>query len=1051
MVMKKNYFAFVCAICALTLFSCQKEDNTPEEEAPVVPAEEEVIPEGYTQLTLSAVSDETKTTLDGTAVKWAAGDQIKVYCSDESAYDFELVGEGGSATGDFTGLVPSGKTALYAVYPKDLYSSVSSSTVNVTIPAAQEGTFGKGNIAVAKVDGEHNMAFKNVNAFVGFTVGADITKVVVSSVGGEDLSGTLAVDCSGENPAAGALSDGGPSITVTFPVSTGGTYYVAIAPGITHSKGLLLTWYNGTTVTGTYWLNKAIATVANNVYNMGDVSATGEYYVTVDGGTSVKNGMSWATAWSASQFWSKIHPGGTDAQMDNAKLANINGATFHFAAGTYKWGADAAININDGTFGTVSFTIKGGYNASTGARDIVNNVTTFTGDEDGDGTGDHRILSLAGDMNVEFDGVNFVKGLVAGNGGGVKISAGDWAFTDCSFSNNSALNGGAIYIDGGTIALDGCTLSSNTATTTDDQFGGGAIFMRGGAVVTIEDSDFTSNSTTSCGGAISAWPDDGDPDTDDDDANSNSLIISNNCEFSANHASKWAGAILYKVKGSMTVSDSSFSENYADGDGGAIEADNSNATFSFTSVSFTGNHADGDNGGAMWASDGTYTLTNCNFVGNYSSPNSKDDNKGGGAIYVEKGNMTITGGVFGGDNVADGNTTTGGDGGAICLKNASIGLYLDGVSFKNNSASRVRVSSKYYHGYGGALYLASTKNSDWNSHKATFIKNCIFESCNAYYGGAISTHTGSLGFVRISGGSFTDCCSSDMGGAIYIRSSGGDNKEFEFVDNNNIGTVFQGNHSSEKNGGAVAIDEASTVRVFRASFNGNYARSGGAIYAKSTGNKLFIDESSFDANYITASYGCVMNIQNNYFVMHNSSVRGSYASPSQTDENGSWIDFDAIQGCTSISNCSIIGDASSSALVWACNGSWTNYFTNNIITSSASSTNSIYSDGSTLNLSYNHYYSASSFTDNGGNVSAVLSSNIDNLSWSNTGSPSYYWKWDGTFDSVAPSKTNKTAVTSRVTTASSAFMTWSGSDFNKDQRGTGRGDGDWWPGAYQSN
>lgn len=1029
MVMKKIYFAFICAICALALFSCQKEDNTPEE----------VIPDGYTQLTLSAVSDETKTTLDGTAVKWAAGDQIKVYCSDESAYDFELVGEGGSATGDFTGLVPSGKTALYAVYPKDLYSSVSSSTVNVTIPAAQEGTFGKGNIAVAKVDGEHNMAFKNVNAFVGFTVGADITKVVVSSVGGENLSGTLAVDCSGENPAAGVLSDGGSSITVTFPESTGGTYYVAIAPGITHSKGLLLTWYNGTTVTGTYWLNKAITTAANNVYDMETVSADGHYYVSVDG-AGKKNGMNVDNAWSASQFWSKLHPGGTDAAMDNAKLANINGATFHLAAGTYNWGPDAAINIDAGE--TISFTIKG------------ESGTIFTGDDDADGTGDHRILSLGGNMNVTFDRISFEKGIVDGDGGGVKISSGDWVFRDCSFSNNSALNGGAIYIDGGAIALNGCTLSSNTATTTVDQFGGGAIFMRGGAVVSIEDSDFTSNSTTSCGGAISAWPDDGDPDTDDDDANTNSLTISDNCAFSANHASKWAGAILYKVKGSMTVSDSSFSENYADGDGGAIEADNSNATFSFTSVSFTGNHADGDNGGAMWASDGTYTLTNCSFVGNYSSPKSKDDNKGGGAIYVEKGNMTITGGVFGGDKVEDGNTTTGGDGGAICLKNASIGLYLDGVSFKNNSASRVRVSSKYYHGYGGALYLASTKNGDWNSHKATFIKNCIFESCNAYYGGAISTHTGSLGFVRISGGSFTDCFSSDMGGAIYIRSSGGDNKEFEFVDNNNIGTVFQGNHSSDKNGGAVAIDEASTVRVFRASFNGNYARSGGAIYAKSTGNKLFIDESSFDANYITASYGCVMNIQNNYFVMHNSSVRGSYASPSQTDENGSWIDFDAIQGCTSISNCSIIGDASSSALVWACNGSWTNYFTNNIITSSSSTTKSIYSNGSPLNMSYNHYYSCdyesgTTITNDNG-VSECLSGSIDGLEWSNTDNSSYYWKWNGTFNSSTPDKTNKTDVTDRVNNACSAFINWSDTDFVMDQRRVGRGNGDWWPGAYQN-
>jgi predicted outer membrane repeat protein len=489
MVMKKNYFAFVCAICALTLFSCQKEDNAPEEEAPVVPAEEEVIPDGYTQLTLSAVSDETKTTLDGTAVKWAAGDQIKVYCSDASASDFELVGEGGSATGDFTGLVPSGKTALYAVYPKDLYSSVSSSTVNVTIPAAQEGTFGKGNIAVAKVDGEHNMAFKNVNAFVGFTVGADITKVVVSSVGAENLSGTLAVDCSGETPVAGALSDGGSSITVTFPASTGGTYYVAIAPGITHSKGLLLTWYNGTTVTGTYWLNKAITTAANNVYDMETVSADGYYYVSVDG-AGKKNGMNAANAWSASQFWSKLHPGGTDAAMDNAKLANINGATFHLAAGTYKWGADAAININESE--TISFTIKG------------ESGTIFTGDDDNDGTGDHRILSLGGNMNVTFDGISFVKGKVTDdNGGALNIaSSGTWLFKGCTFSDNEATkdsentHGGAIY-SAQSIEIEECTMSNNGAS-----YGACVAVSGNGKIAVVKGGTFQNNAAAGNGGAI---------------------------------------------------------------------------------------------------------------------------------------------------------------------------------------------------------------------------------------------------------------------------------------------------------------------------------------------------------------------------------------------------------------------------------------------------------------------------------------------------------------------------------------------------------------------
>ncbi len=607
--MKKIYFAFMCAVCALTLFSCQKEENVNEEES--------VVPAGYSRLTLSAVCDETKTTLDGTTVKWKAGNQIKVYCSDASASDFTLVGEGGNPTGDFSGFVPSGKTALYAVYPKDRYSSVSSTTVNVTIPASQEGTFGEGNIAVAKVDGEtHNMAFKNVNAFVGFTVPADITKVVVSSVGGENLSGTLAVDCSGENPVAGALSDGGSSITVTFPESTGGTYYVAIAPGINHTKGLLLTWYNGTTVTGTYWLNKAITTAANNVYDMETVSADGHYYVSVDG-AGKKNGMNVDNAWSASQFWSKLHPGGTDAAMDNAKLANINGATFHLAAGTYKWGADAAININESE--TIAFTIKG------------ESGTIFSGDDDGDDTGDHRILTLGGNMNVTFDGITFEDGYVDGNGGAVAIANGQWKFTGCAFSGNEASgNGGAIDLSGGSASIYKSAFNGNNAGVN-----GGAISVAEGAKVEIlkaaSNTQFISNIATGKGGALFIESKNGDLVMEHSTPNNRI----NYADFKRNHAA-YGGAVAVcgeSGKASRVFfsnctmgSDSSSDANYATTDGGAIYFEGE-CFVNVGNSTVRRNYATAKGGAISVAGWGKLQLYRSYFYRNYA--------KTGGVVYTE--------------------------------------------------------------------------------------------------------------------------------------------------------------------------------------------------------------------------------------------------------------------------------------------------------------------------------------------------------------------------------------------------------------------------------
>lgn len=829
----------ILAVCALALFSCQKENNGPEESP---------VPDGYVRMTLKAVSDETKTTVDGEGnVKWTEGDQIKVYFNKPEAVDFTLVGNGGSAYGDFTGDAPGEYTALYAVYPTARYSSVSSSTVYVTIPATQAAVFGQANIAVAKVDGETgHMAFKNVNAFVGFTVPKGANKVVVSSVGGENLSGTLAVDCSGDVPAVDALSSGGSSITVNFPNAEGGTYYVAVAPGVTHSKGLLLTWKNGDTVTGTYWLNKAVTTASGSIIDMKTVSTDGNYYVSVNG-DGKQNGMNAANAWSASQFWSKIHLNGTDEAKTNAKLANINGATFHLAEGTYNWGTGAEININESE--TISFTIQG------------DSGTIFTGNEE------HRILTIDGNMSITFDGITFTNGVASGEteedvkGGAVLVKAGSHSFIDCTFSGNSAQKGGAIDCLGtSVVSISGGLFSSNTAT-----HNGGAIAVEAGAKLTVD-------------------------------------------------------------------------------------------KYNESSTQFIGNSCD----------------------------------RYGGALDIESGS-------------------------------SSINNLINDAIFKGNHANN-----------GGAV----ATDGPIKSTTKVYFKDCSF-------GGSLSGEP--------------NYTSSNGGGAILTE---GDS----YV--NVVTSTFIGNYAKEQ-GGAICMKGWAYVDLLGDSFIGNHAKTGGVAYTEKTTKsknyypRLFIDECSFDANYITNHYGCVFNINGaDSFCMHNSSIRDAYnITVSAENEDGSWIDFTDIQEITSISNSSIIGDAAGSALIWACSGSWTNYFTNNIITSSSSSTESIHSEGPTLDFSYNHFYSysASSFTNNGGNVSEVLSGNIDGLSWSNTSSYSYYWKWNGTFGGNAPTKTGESNVQSRVNTASKDFINlfeagkaWSSTSFANDQRRVGRGDDNWWPGAYQN-
>ncbi len=560
------------AACVLALFSCQKEQNVPEGDG--------VVPKGYTKLTLKAVSDVTKTTLDGTSVKWASEDKIKVICDDGPvAEPFEIVSGVGEESGSFAGYIPAGKTALYTVYPAASYSAVSGTTVKVVVPASQSGDFGSCNIAVANVAADHSMAFKNVNAFISFTVPAGVTKVVVSSVDESPLAGTLSVDCSGTYPAATTTYEStASSITATL-AGTAGTYYVSALPGEAHEKGLLFEYYEGEAKTGTYWLNKKITTGVNNVYGMGEVSTSGDYYVTVGGGASVKNGMSWETAWSASQFWSKIHPAGSDTAIDNAKLANINGATFHFAEGTYNWGADAVISIDAGE--TISFTIKG------------ESGTIFTGDDDNDGTGDHRILILDGNMSIVFDGITFTKGLTKGSdearfGGGVLIRSGSHSFVDCTFTQNSAETsgknkgyGGAIRFNStGNMTLTGTTFSYNTATGDS-----GALSLKEGTTI-ITDCSFSNNSAPT-GGAIDC------------------------CESSE-----------------LSIGDSNFSYNTASSAGGAVAMED-DATCSITATQFDHNSA--NTGGAISISGGGDLKIKRSYF-------YRNDAHTGGAVYTVKAN-----------------------------------------------------------------------------------------------------------------------------------------------------------------------------------------------------------------------------------------------------------------------------------------------------------------------------------------------------------------------------------------------------------------------------
>ena len=1070
--MKKLFNVFLCTLCTVTIFSCQKEIEQQTEK----PGNQDV-PEGYTMQTFTAVSEATKTTIDGNVTKWSAGDQIKVVLDDGTAVTADLTDGANTTTGTFAGLVPSGKTGLYAVYPAAAYSSVSGSTVNVAVAAEQPGTFAAGNIAVAKVESGNNMSFKNMNSFLVFQLksGTDVTKVEVTSVDGSALVGTVPVDCSGSVPTAGAPAS--PASTVSMTTSGAGIYYMSIASGATHAKGLKMTYFAGTTETGVYYLNRNMTIAANAMYTLGEVETARNYYVTVSGAGN-HTGMDWANAFSKDEMWKRVTLTSTqeaDASTKEAKLAAIDGATFHMGHGSYNLAANPTLSFSDDV---VTLTFKGGYPAAGGDRDLASYRADFTGNDE------HACLILRGKLDVTFDGIGFVHGYV---------DADETASLDC----NGTADGSDITVSMSDCVVDNCVNGGYSSQT--DQWGAG-LLLKGVSSFTAENVTFSNNKSYAVAAAF---------------VHSTAAEFTN-CTFSDNAAYERAGAVYVNVSdsGSASFNSCTFSDNEAEtGRGGAMAIYGGNCTL--TTCTFTDNTSATD-GGAVCINRGLLTVAGGTFSGNTADY--------GGAIIVEKDGADVGlkiqmsganktsfidnsagtngGAIWGGtqsissnknisisDAIFKGNHAK--DGGACYASGSSnTGIYFYRCTFggaesgepnyATNNGGSIFLSNKcnttiqnstitgdYAGNFAGAIYVSNTSGS-------CIVEGGTIDGCHAKYGGAIGTKKDDHVNITIKGATISNC-HSQQGGAAMLRGTG-----TLFTDvYNDAGTQFIGNYIDQENsncrGGAIKLENGAHIKIFRASFIGNHAPEGGAIYSASSSksSSIFIDETSFDANF-SMRWGPAINLEGaNMFCMHNCSIRGSYTTSSaaedQQDLKPSWVCIDGIKdgGSVSLSNVTIIGNPQYSAdgssftplttntalvAVW---GTQTNYFTNCIIVPESAGIAAIRGDGDELiDMYYTHYSNVGGIgtnTNSGGNTTGHVMSDFGNLSWSDDDCISYYWKWDGTIGGATPSKASQSAIASRLSGICSDFTSWLGGDLNKDQRYVDRGDGTWWPGAYQTD
>jgi predicted outer membrane repeat protein len=311
-------------------------------------------------------------------------------------------------------------------------------------------------------------------------------------------------------------------------------------------------------------------------------------YVNANSTAETPDGTSWNTALKLLQ--------------DAFEVANCYSATqIWVAAGTYYPTTD---NDRTAYFELISnLTIYGGFKGNEtqlSERDYVNNVTILSGDIGVAGNQtDNTYHVLVGANSAILDGFTITGGYANGApdvdtdetlrwhrlGGGMYNENVSPTIINCTFSNNYANSGGAMYNHNyASPTISNCTFNNNSAQN------GGALLARVGSDAIISDSSFSNNHADWRGGAIyigyGANPSLSNTRfyTNTTDGNGGAVYVDDRssqlgntkpnitrCTFENNSATYRGGAISgYNNATYICIEDSIFTTNSAGSGGGAI-------------------------------------------------------------------------------------------------------------------------------------------------------------------------------------------------------------------------------------------------------------------------------------------------------------------------------------------------------------------------------------------------------------------------------------------------------------------------------------------------
>lgn len=188
-----------------------------------------------------------------------------------------------------------------------------------------------------------------------------------------------------------------------------------------------------------------------------------------------------------------------------------------------------------------------------------------------------------------------------GKGGAIifQSSTDDPVLSNCTFTNNSSYNGGAIYSSNTGQSLSNCTFTNNTAT-----YMGGALFSYAG--FNISDCIFTGNTSTNHG-AVAAL-------------RGGSTTTFTNCNLSNNYGGGYGGAIWHNG-GALDLTNCLLAGNSSTSRGGALYS-NSTGGVNITNCTFTDNSTGTFGGTVYYYTSSPGTVKNTIIYGNSSSNSS---------------------------------------------------------------------------------------------------------------------------------------------------------------------------------------------------------------------------------------------------------------------------------------------------------------------------------------------------------------------------------------------------------------------------------------------